>query len=108
MAIDHALEHIFEVGIGLLFCTPSERDLSKSSTNLKIGLAVRVPRGRKEEGGLAMATLRQGSRGEEVKRLQSRLKELGFSPGAIDGDFGSATDAAVRAFQASEELCQTK
>ncbi len=51
-----------------------------------------------------MATLRQGSRGEEVKRLQSRLKELGFSPGAIDGDFGSATDAAVRAFQASKGL----
>lgn len=51
-----------------------------------------------------MATLRQGSRGEEVKRLQSRLKELGFSPGTIDGDFGAATEAAVRAFQASEGL----
>ncbi len=51
-----------------------------------------------------MATLRRGTRGADVRRLQERLKEVGFSPGAIDGDFGPATDAAVMAFQASEGL----
>ena len=28
-----------------------------------------------------------GSKGTVVKNLQRRLKELGFNPGAIDGDF---------------------
>ena len=49
-----------------------------------------------------MATpLRIGSKGTEVKRLQQALKDRGFSPGAIDGDFGSATEQAVLAFQRS-------
>ncbi len=51
-----------------------------------------------------MATLRRGMRGSEVERLQEKLKEAGFNPGAIDGHFGKATDRAVRAFQASEDL----
>lgn len=51
-----------------------------------------------------MDTLREGSRGEEVVALQQRLKEKGFSPGAIDGDFGPGTEAAVLAFQHSEGL----
>ena len=51
-----------------------------------------------------MATLKKGSFGSEVTRLQERLKERGFDPGNIDGDFGPATDAAVRAFQASKGL----
>ena len=43
--------------------------------------------------------LARGSNGEEVKTLQDRLQDLGYYQDAIDGDFGSATDAAVRAFQ---------
>jgi lysozyme len=44
--------------------------------------------------------LARGSRGEEVKTLQDRLQDLGYYQDTMDGDFGSATDAAVRAFQA--------
>lgn len=51
-----------------------------------------------------MNTLRPGSSGDEVKRLQSRLAKLGFPPGKIDGDFGPGTEAAVRAFQHSKQL----
>jgi peptidoglycan L-alanyl-D-glutamate endopeptidase CwlK len=51
-----------------------------------------------------MAALRMGVSGDAVERLQKRLGNLGFDPGAIDGAFGPATDAAVRAFQASEGL----
>lgn len=40
--------------------------------------------------------------GEDVKALQQALANKGFSPGSIDGVFGAATDAAVRAFQHSE------
>ncbi|MEL7060992.1 MAG: peptidoglycan-binding protein [Acidobacteriota bacterium] len=48
--------------------------------------------------------LRRGSTGEAVRVLQRRLEDRNFPPGLIDGDFGPATEAAVRAFQASEGL----
>lgn len=44
--------------------------------------------------------LARGSKGEDVKVLQERLKDLGYYKKVIDSDFGSGTDAAVRAFQA--------
>jgi peptidoglycan L-alanyl-D-glutamate endopeptidase CwlK len=51
-----------------------------------------------------MATLRLDSKGSEVESLQQKLKELGFNPGDIDGDFGPATEAAVIGFQKSQGL----
>lgn len=48
--------------------------------------------------------LRRGSRGDAVSALQLRLAELNFYRGAIDGDFGSATEAAVIEFQQSRSL----
>lgn len=52
----------------------------------------------------ALPTLRRGSRGTAVKTLQSRLRALGYSVGAVDGIFGSQTDSAVRAFQRRKRL----
>lgn len=40
-----------------------------------------------------------GSRGEEVRRIQKKLKELGYYKGAVDGIFGTGTRNAVKAFQ---------
>lgn len=51
-----------------------------------------------------MPSLKRGVTGDDVKFLQQRLLELGFNPGDIDGQFGGGTEAAVRAFQASEGL----
>lgn len=51
-----------------------------------------------------MATLRRGSTGPEVKRLQKALAKRGFDPGGMDGVFGGGTEAAVMAFQRSEGL----
>ena len=51
-----------------------------------------------------MAEYRTGSVGEEVRRLQARLSDLGFYGGALDGAFGGGTDAAVRAFQKARRL----
>jgi len=51
-----------------------------------------------------MKTLRAGSSGRNVRTLQKRLAELGFSPGKVDGKFGPATEAAVIAFQLSRSL----
>ena len=39
-----------------------------------------------------------------VRRLQAELRARGFSPGRIDGRFGPATEAALIAFQRSEDL----
>ena len=42
--------------------------------------------------------------GDDVVALQSRLAELGFTPGKVDGIHGPSTDAGVRAFQAGVGL----
>jgi peptidoglycan L-alanyl-D-glutamate endopeptidase CwlK len=49
-------------------------------------------------------TYRRGSTGSEVEALQARLAAAGFNPGAVDGVFGGATEAAVLAFQRSAGL----
>ncbi len=49
-------------------------------------------------------SLKNGSTGAEVKKMQQRLKELGYLKGSADGDFGDATEAAVKAFQARNGL----
>jgi len=48
--------------------------------------------------------LRTGSTGEQVKQLQSRLIELGYLGGTADGQFGPATENAVRLFQQQHGL----
>ncbi len=45
-----------------------------------------------------------GSKGDAVAQLQTRLKELGYYNGAIDGDFGSGTQRAVEIFQKQNGL----
>ena len=42
-----------------------------------------------------------GSRGDEVRRIQTKLKSLGFFDGAVDGIYGIKTQSAVRRFQKS-------
>ena len=44
-------------------------------------------------------TLVLGDKGDDVKRMQQRLKDIGFDPNLIDGDFGYQTLQAVWAFQ---------
>lgn len=51
-----------------------------------------------------MAFYRLGSKGDEVKRIQEKLKSEGFYRGPIDGDFGGGTEAAVKAFQKKNGL----
>ncbi len=44
-------------------------------------------------------TCKQGDTGESVKKVQKRLKTLGYYSGSIDGDYGAGTKSAVRDFQ---------
>jgi N-acetylmuramoyl-L-alanine amidase len=40
-------------------------------------------------------------RGDDVATLQSRLIDMGFNPGRVDGIYGTTTEAAVKEFQKS-------
>ena len=53
------------------------------------------------------AMLRQGSSGEQVKTLQSKLKRWGYYNGNVDGIFGSRTEDAVEYFQSKNGLVTT-
>lgn len=52
------------------------------------------------------ATIRKGSKGEEVKECQTMLKKLGYDLGkcGIDGDYGTMTRLAVICFQRDHGL----
>lgn len=43
----------------------------------------------------------QGSRGSEVRQIQTKLRQLGYYKGSVDGIFGSDTKKAVISFQKS-------
>jgi N-acetylmuramoyl-L-alanine amidase len=49
-------------------------------------------------------TFSQGSRGDDVKTIQTQLKSLGYYTGAVDGIFGSMTGSAVVTFQRKNNL----
>jgi hypothetical protein len=51
-----------------------------------------------------MALYQRGSKGPEVSHIQTRLTELHFYAGPIDGDFGGGTESAVKGFQKQQHL----
>lgn len=48
---------------------------------------------------MAQGILTYGAKGEEVKKLQQRLKDLGYLSSKVDGQYGGGTKRAVIAFQ---------
>lgn len=48
--------------------------------------------------------LGKGDQGDSVKALQQRLKDLGYYPGGVDGDYGGGTQEAIRLFQSQNGL----
>ena len=74
--------------------------LSGSNTNIKTTVVQTTSLGQ---------VLQNGSEGSEVKKLQEYLIKLGYDLGSwgADGDFGSCTEAAVKAFQKLHNLNQT-
>ena len=61
-----------------------------------------------EPGGdpVERLTIRKGSKGDAVAECQKMLLTLGYDlgPYGVDGDFGKATEAAVKAFQKDHDL----
>ena len=52
----------------------------------------------------AFAVSKSGSRGEEVKKIQTKLKNWGYYTGSVDGIYGWQTENAVRSFQKKNGL----
>ena len=50
------------------------------------------------------AVSKPGSRGEEVKKIQTKLKNWGYYSGSVDGVYGWQTESAVRNFQKKNGL----
>lgn len=44
-------------------------------------------------------TSKYGSTGDEVRRIQQKLSDLGYNVGSVDGVYGQKTQSAVKAFQ---------
>ena len=53
---------------------------------------------------IVLNELKKGSKGEQVKALQRMLAYMGYSKSSVDGDFGTKTDAGVRAYQKANKL----
>jgi N-acetylmuramoyl-L-alanine amidase len=54
--------------------------------------------------GRAYALSKYGSTGDEVKQIQTKLKNWGYYTGSVDGIYGSKTVAAVKLFQKKNNL----
>jgi peptidoglycan hydrolase-like protein with peptidoglycan-binding domain len=59
------------------------------------------------EAYYATSRLTQVQDRELTRDVQRQLKALGFNPGGVDGNFGSQTEAAVRAYQQAYRLPET-
>ena len=51
-----------------------------------------------------LALSKRGSRGTEVRNIQSRLSKWGYNPGPVDGVYGTKTESAVKRFQRNNGL----
>lgn len=54
---------------------------------------------KKKTTGSSDGTCGPGDSGSAVKKVQKRLKKLGYYTGSIDGDYGNGTKTAVKNFQ---------
>ena len=52
----------------------------------------------------ATAVSKNGSKGEEVRKIQTKLKNWGYYNGSVDGVYGWQTENAVRSFQKKNGL----
>ena len=56
------------------------------------------------ENSIVLGLSKYGSRGNEVKQIQTKLKRWGYYKGSVDGIYGSRTLSAVKSFQKKNGL----
>ena len=69
--------------------------------------ATKRPAAEDYEDDTGYTTLSHGDSGTKVRNLQSSLKTLGYYSGAVDGEYGSGTVAAVKRFEKAYGKTQT-
>ena len=77
-----------------------ERGL-RVSGEIDIGTHAAIEEARWKLGDRSLKVDSPLMRGDDVATLQSRLIDMGFNPGRVDGIYGSATEGAVKEFQKS-------
>lgn len=92
---------------------PKIRDMkdyckSRASSSRRYFMAIRWING-EDDGETTRRTLQRGMEGADVRELQGMLLQMGYDLGTygIDGDFGPATEEAVKALQANLGLAET-
>ncbi|HEX9993772.1 MAG TPA: M6 family metalloprotease domain-containing protein [Acidimicrobiales bacterium] len=84
---------------GLATCV-AVTDIGASAASISTSMAVTCP----TLPAVTEPTVRKGSRGPAVEKLQRLLGQAGFDAGTVDGVFGTNTVKAVRAFQKANGL----
>ena len=105
-ADDPKLETVFRIDAGVLYFGDKQFSAEKSAEPAPAAPAENHEVEEHHEYE-QYETLQNGSRGEAVVRLQSRLIELGHLSGAADGIYGNGTAAGVSRFQESVGLGAT-
>jgi len=79
--------------------TSSSDDSKKSSSKSTDSKKSDSKTSSSKSSGNSDGTCAQGNSGSAVKKVQQRLKKLGYYSGTVDGDYGNGTVKAVKAFQ---------
>ena len=77
-----------------------ERGL-RVSGEIDIGTHAAIEEARWKLGDRSLKVDSPMMRGDDVATLQSRLIDMGFNPGRVDGIYGTTTETAVKEFQKS-------
>ena len=72
---------------------------SDSSSSKKSDSGSSKSSGKSKSSGSSDGTCEPGDSGSAVKKVQQRLKKLGYYTGSVDGDYGNGTKTAVKNFQ---------
>lgn len=80
--------------------------LKKLNSTSAIDVNGKTEDDKNEDSSSDDGSLEKGDKGDAVKNLQKRLKELGYYKTTCDGDYGDVTVAAVKAFQKMNGLYQ--
>ncbi len=80
---------------------------SKTLTKLNSSSAKKAGAGSSAKSSSSDGTCSPGDSGDAVRKVQKRLKALGYLSGSADGDYGSGTKNAVKEFQRRNGLSVT-
>ena len=88
----------------LKFERPADQSVQVQNKRASYGTKYFNQFANKKMVSVKVSVLKKGCKGEDVRALQGILDALGYPCGNADGSFGSNTEAAVKKFQAANNL----